>query len=249
MAEVMLALDGNALRTTVSLQQQTLSALGGYLIDPALNLHWQDQQDSKHLNFVQTAILAKHRLRANRILLDPRLDQDKTEKMTAEICYYLDHSPNDPRFVNRYKPTHLSVSFYANREPMRVFKEEVEQRGVSPVCFTTSSRSSELDYSDRSSRPEELARKSTSVLSSLGYGAVICAAKDAPIVKEENPDMFVFATGGILHPGEPTHHLRTAIIDEVAPYVDVFIQGHSVYSQNDTDSAIAERITAANKAS
>ena len=120
------------------------------------------------------------------VLLDPRLSQDKPVKMEKEIEHFVNQKPKVDRIPRYSKPTHLSVSYFANRDAMLISRDVTVKHAVEPVCFTTSSRSTQQDYGDRNTTAEEFAKRSAEVVSELGFRSVIVAASDAPIVKDVN---------------------------------------------------------------
>lgn len=225
--------------------------ISGYLIEPGVRLK-QENGDNKNHNvqtFVQAVVMAKLRLCANIVMLDPRLIQDKPEKMQKDVKFFLDHKSNlagralrSP--INYFQPTHLTVDYYANRASMHAFIDSCDEYGVTPVCFTTSSRSTEQDYKDRDTTAEEFAKRSTDVISDIGFRAVFCAAADAQIVKDINPDLTIFASGGALDlTGEL--HPRPALIEGTREFVDYFVLGNSVYEKPDFIAAFDERLAVA----
>ncbi len=246
MAEIMLAPERGDLIKARRMTSDVTSKLAGFLIDPGLSLHYRISDSGEELDFVKATVVAINLFKAKQVLLDPRLNQDKPEKISDAVEHYLNHRPDNPRLPNLFKPTHLSVSYHSNREAKQVFLDTVSEYGVVPVCFTTSSRSTEQDYEDIDTTPTDLARKSTAILSAMGYRAVICAAVDAEVVKAENPDMFVFATGGLLVPGEGGSHERWITIADSRDFVDVFILGSSVFdAPNPLDALIEHELAAA----
>lgn len=237
----MLAPERGDLLTAKRFTSDVTSRLAGFLIDPGLSLHYRTSDSGQELDFVKATVLAISKFQARQVLLDPRINQDKPEKISDAVEHYLNHRPGDIMRPNLFKPTHLSLSYHVNREAKQVFHRAVTEHGVVPVCFTTSSRSHEQDYNDIDTTPRNFAKKSTAILSEMGYTAVICAAVDAETVKAENPDMFVFATGGLLTPNEETSHKRWATIADTKDFVDVFILGSSVFDAANPLEALIER--------
>lgn len=242
----MLAPEGGDLMKVKKMTSDVTSRLAGFMIDPGLSLHYRISDTGQDLDFVKATVVAINQFKARQVLLDPRLNQDKPEKISDAVEHYLNHHPDNERHPNLFKPTHLSVSYHSNREAKQVFLQTVSEFGVMPVCFTTSSRSTEQDYEDIDTTPTELAKKSTAVLSEMGYRAVICAAADAEVVKTENPDMFVFATGGLLVPRENGAHERWITITDSKDFVDTFILGSSIFdAQNPLEALIEHELSVA----
>ena len=142
-------------------------------------------------------------------------------------------------------PDFLTVNFTAPRASLRVFHQTTSKLGVEPVCFTTSSRYSEQDYIDLGSSSTEYVKRSTEAVSELGYTAVLAAACDAELIKEINSDLFVFASGGLVRPEEPTTHVRTSLYEESRDFVDVYVEGGAILQASNVDLAFDERFLAA----
>lgn len=232
------------LQATKNLLEQRRESLFGVKI--LVNGSYQLTYDNKHGNYGVVACMLRN-VGAEKIMIDAKSANDSLVEMgdiTRSIqAGYMRHKPDGRQKKNR--PDFQTVHHAAPRQSLEVFLEESLGRGIAPVCFTTSSRYTEADFEDSGTTSAKFIEASTKAVSLLGFGAVMCAACDAEAVKSENPDLIVFATGGILHPGEVTSHVRTALIEEVKDYVDVFVLGSSVLHANDVVAAYDVRKQAA----
>ncbi len=245
MIETMIALERNDLGTALRLGSKFFEGTAGVTFDPDEEFRIPTSGKPELANFTRAILFARRQLRVNAVLLDPRLNQDKPLKMKREIEHYAMRGPREGMFSGIQRPSHLTVSYFTNREPKELFIKRCTQLGVEPVCYVTSSRSTDLDQTDRGLGSEDFAKLATEACSQTGFKTMLVAATDAPFVKSENPDMKVIATGCVLTEDETTNHPRSALISEVAPFIDVAIYGSAVMSARDQFEALALRQQAA----
>jgi hypothetical protein len=108
-----------------------------------------------------------------RIMIDSKIPNDTPFEMrdlTNSIV--AGYSPLDTPTRKNDRPEFMTVHFTAPRKSLAMFRESASKLGITPVCFTTSSRYEEQDYIDLGSSSSEFIKRSTEAVSELGYSAV-----------------------------------------------------------------------------
>jgi hypothetical protein len=244
MAEIMLAPRRGDLLVTKDLISSNFSIFGAKVL---LNDSYVVKGEvERHERYGIVAGILKNK-GARKIMIDARISNDApydVQEISNSII--AGYSPKKHDYRSVVKPDFLTANFTAPRKSLAAFMINVSKLDTTPVCFTTSSRYEEQDFRDIGTTSVEYAKSSTSAVSELGFKAVMIAAADAHIVKAENPDLFIFATGGVVNDSENSEHARTALYDETKELVDVFIEGSSILRSNAPQSEYELRFKTAN---
>lgn len=241
MAEIMLAPGRDDFLTTKGLLETRGSRIFGVKV--LTNDSYLMHEGAEQQRYGSVGCVLK-RFGAARIMVDSKTSNDTPYEMKDVTASTLaGYSSKKTRNLAFQKPDFLTVNFTAPRASLVVFRETTSKIGVEPVCFTTSSRYEEEDYGDLGSSSLEFTKRSTEAVSELGYKAVLAAACDAELIKEINPELFVFGTGGLLYHDEPTTHVRTALYEESRDFVDVYVEGGAILHASDVDLAFDQRFS------
>jgi hypothetical protein len=125
------------------------------------------------------------------------------------------------------KPTYIGLHYSSLRKVHEKFIDLALNEKIEPVCITTSSRATDVDYQDIGMKPYEYAAHTTRIAYELGYRTVQCAAVDAPVVKHERSDMAIFGTGIVLDMNDAVHE-RRVLPENVAPCLQYGVVGSAV---------------------
>jgi hypothetical protein len=250
MAEIMLAPRRGDLLVTKDLISSNLNIFGAKVLLNDTYVVKGEIERHERYGAVASLLINKG---ARKIMIDARISNDAphdVQEISNSIIAGYSPKKHDYRSVVKpesvVKPDFLTTSFTAPRKSLAAFMMNVSKLDITPVCFTTSSRYEEQDFRDIGTTSVDYAKSSTSAVSELGFKAVMIAAADAYIVKAENPDLFIFATGGVVDNSENSEHARTALYDETKELVDVFIEGSSILRSNDPQSEYELRFKTAN---
>jgi orotidine-5'-phosphate decarboxylase len=247
MAEIMLAPGRSDLIATKHLLEERAHKIYGVKI--LINDTYLFTGGNEHGRYGAVAcVLAE--AGARKIMLDAKTPNDVPDEMkditNSILAGFKPKKTTNNKIRNKLieKPNFQTAHFVATRSSLSTFMESVSRLGITPVCFTTSSRYTEQDYIDLGSNSEEFIKKSTEAVSELGFTAILCAACDAEAIKSINPDLKIFGTGGVLSENEDTDHVRSTTFRESKPFVDVYIQGSPILQASNPIESFDVRYTA-----
>jgi hypothetical protein len=217
-------------------------------------------RDNMRRNYDYPAVskFARHR-GAARIMIDARISNDtrqdiagNVESVVSEMTQQAKTATSRTPDRRAQRPDFISANVNITQHAMEAFMETTRTQRVRPAVHLTSSRSTQQDFDNRNTTAERNALWHANLAINSGYkrGAVICAAADAEVVKNTNPDFFVFATGAMLSDNlevEPLdlRHERPALIEDTLDFVDVYLIGAPVFHLGAATTALDDRIAAA----
>lgn len=258
MAEIMLALGRDFIKPFYDLDPSEVSGTYGVKILTNEMYRFGKVNDTRRMaDYPATARFARYRS-AQRIMIDARVANDTKSEVAEAVNTIVSEviTPPPAKKVKIYhklkKPEFISAGVDMTQGAMETFVYNCGRLGVNPVVHLTSSRFTEQDFENRGTTAEKNAIWRTKLAMNSGFetGAVICAAADAEVVKNTNPDFFVFATGAMLADSvdvEPVElrHERPALIEDTSEFVDVYLIGAPIFHAGASSTALQDRISIA----
>jgi orotidine-5'-phosphate decarboxylase len=250
MSEIMLAIGRDHLSRVTKIDRSTIERTMGVKV-LANETYKRSYQNGKSPTIDYAAASRLSRVSgAKNVMIDAKFANDTPQEMVDAVRFIVSATTHPPLKSDLHRvskiPEMLTVHHIVPVDSLVAFSNEARQHKVAPICFLTSSRFSEQDFEVRGTSATRNAESLAEYISDDRFGitGVVCAAVDAPIIKNVNSSLTTYATGAYYDTDEIGRHPRSTSIDSVTNAVDVFIIGSAILGALQPTVELEKRLAA-----